>query len=243
MAKQLYDYWFVQFDFPNEDGRPYKSSGGDMVWNDSFKREIPKKWTVVKFKDLCSIKRGASPRPIDSYMDSTHTGMPWTKISDATNSTSPFITNIKDHIKIDGVSKSVRVTPNTLIVSNSATPGIPKFIQIEACVHDGWLILSNYNPTWKYYLFYVISALRQSLVHMASGSIFKNLKTDYLKNFICIKPDKEVIDAFHSRMNVIMNEILICQKETERLTKQRDELLPLLMNGQVEVVNYDLLHD
>ena len=147
MAKLLYDYWFVQFDFPNEEGKPYKSSGGAMMWNDKLKREIPQGWDSSMLQSICTIKRGASPRPIDDFMDESHKGMPWVKISDATNSNSPFMTTIKEHIILDGVPKSVKVIPNTLIVSNSATPGIPKFIQIEACVHDGWLVLTDYQET------------------------------------------------------------------------------------------------
>ena len=145
MAKLLYDYWFVQFDFPDENGKPYKSSGGKMVWNDELKREIPAGWTAVQFQEICEVKRGASPRPIDAYMDPTNSGMPWVKISDATTNDSPFLLKIKESIILKGVSKSVRVYPGMLIVSNSATPGIPKFIQLDACVHDGWLILDNYS--------------------------------------------------------------------------------------------------
>ena len=239
MAKQLYDYWFVQFDFPNEEGKPYKSSGGAMVWNEKLKREIPQGWDSSMLQSICTIKRGASPRPIDDFMDESHKGMPWVKISDATNSNSPFMTTIKEHIILDGVPKSVKVIPNTLIVSNSATPGIPKFIQIEACVHDGWLVLTDYQEIYKYYLYYVIKMIRHNLLHIASGSIFKNLKTDYLKEFICITPSTEILSKYHNLVKPIMQEIFLLQRDTEVLTKQRDELLPLLMNGQASV-NYHL---
>ena len=242
MAKQLYDYWFVQFDFPNEEGKPYKSSGGAMVWNEKLKREIPQGWDSSMLQSICTIKRGASPRPIDDFMDESHKGMPWVKISDATNSNSPFMTTIKEHIILDGVPKSVKVIPNTLIVSNSATPGIPKFIQIEACVHDGWLVLTDYQEIYKYYLYYVIKMIRHNLLHIASGSIFKNLKTDYLKEFICITPSTEILSKYHNLVKPIMQEILLLQRDTEVLTKQRDELLPLLMNGQA-TVNYHLSDD
>ena len=242
MAKQLYDYWFVQFDFPNEEGKPYKSSGGAMVWNEKLKREIPQGWDSSMLQSICTIKRGASPRPIDDFMDESHKGMPWVKISDATNSNSPFMTTIKEHIILDGVPKSVKVIPNTLIVSNSATPGIPKFIQIEACVHDGWLVLTDYQEIYKYYLYYVIKMIRHNLLHIASGSIFKNLKTDYLKEFICITPSTEILSKYHNLVKPIMQEILLLQRDTEVLTKQRDELLPLLMNGQASV-NYHLSDD
>lgn len=233
MAKTIYDYWFLQFEFPNEEGKPYKSSGGKMVWNEELKREIPEGWEVVEFQNLCNIRRGASPRPINEYMDETGDGMPWVKISDATCNESPFMTQIKECIVMNGISKSVRVKPDTLIVSNSATPGIPKFIQIDACVHDGWLVLDNYEEYYKYYLFYVIKMVRNNLLNVASGSIFKNLKTDYLKEYKCINPNTDLLIKFNDIIKQIMQKILKTQIESEELTSLRDYLLPLLMNGQV----------
>jgi type I restriction enzyme S subunit len=244
MAKQLYDYWFVQFDFPDENGRPYKSSGGKMVWNEKLKREIPYDWNVLEFQDICSIKRGASPRPIDAFMDSSKTGIRWLKISDATCDMSPFITEIKEYIITEGIKKSVYVTPGTLVVSNSATPGIPKFLQVEACVHDGWLVLDSYRSCLRYYIFYFIKMVRDSLVHLATGSVFKNLNTDYLKEHLILLPTDDVLYSFESKVSQIMGCLLNAQQQIHSLTKQRDELLPLLMNGQVSVtppaVNCDL---
>lgn len=235
MAKRLYDYWFVQFDFPNAEGKPYKSSGGKMVYNATLKREIPEGWEVVQFQNLCNIKRGASPRPIDDFMDKTKMGMPWVKISDATSADSPFLTHIKEFIIKDGVSKSVHVIPGTLIVSNSASPGIPKFIQIDACVHDGWLVITDYDSNYKFYLYYTIEILRSNLLKLANGSIFKNLKTDYLKEYACVNPNKDVLCSFHKQVSKLMRLLLVSVKEIEKLTALRDKLLPLLMNGQVTV--------
>lgn len=240
MARQLYDYWFVQFDFPDENGRPYKSSGGKMVWNEKLKREIPDGWSATNFEHVCQINRGASPRPIDEFMDETHQGMPRLKISDATSCDSPFIHVIKEHIIEQGIKKSVTVLPDTLIVSNSATPGIPKFMGIKACVHDGWLVLTKYSTELKYYLFFAIQDLRTMLINTASGSVFKNLKTDYLKQAPLISPPKPIIDAFHVRISSIMDTININTKGIIDLQAKRDELLPLLMNGQVSVMQPEL---
>lgn len=235
MTKLLYDYWFVQFDFPNENGKPYKSSGGKMVWNDDLKREIPEGWDAAQLHNICNVNRGASPRPIDKYMDPTNNGMPWVKISDATSSSSPYLLTIKESIILEGVPKSVRVYPGTLIVSNSATPGIPKFIQIDACVHDGWLILSGYKPWYKYYLYFVIGMVRNSLLNIASGSIFKNLKTDYLKEYWCVSPPEHILKAFDKKILPLMEKIMYTEKENIDLTNLRNYLIPMLMNGQVKV--------
>ncbi len=235
MAKQLYDYWFVQFDFPDENGRPYKSSGGKMVWNEKLKREIPEKWTIHQIQEICTVRRGASPRPIDDFMDESHSGMPWLKISDATNDKSPFVLNIKEHIINAGISKSVEITEGTLVITNSATPGLPKFIQKRCCVHDGWLVITEYSDILKFYLYYSIEQMRHSLELMASGSIFKNLRTDYLQQYQIVVPPNQCLKNFEGIIEPIMNGALNTLKENDALTKQRDELLPLLMNGQVSV--------
>ena len=96
MAKQIYDYWFVQFDFPDENGKPYKSSGGKMVWNEDLKREIPEDWEVKRLENVIKVNRGGSPRPIDEFLSDI--GLHWLKISDATVSSSPFILDTKEFI-------------------------------------------------------------------------------------------------------------------------------------------------
>lgn len=235
MAKDIYDYWFVQFDFPDENGKPYKSSGGKMVWNEELKREIPEGWKCGPLQNICNIHRGASPRPIDSYMDVSKKGIPWVKISDATCDSSPFLIQTKEYIKPEGVKKSVIVYPGTLIVSNSATPGIPKFMDIDACVHDGWLVIDGYRSSYRYYLYYLMQNIRNSLLNIASGSVFKNLKTDYLKEYLCFVPSEEILIKFDNTIAPIMNLLLNMLRETKELASLRDFLLPLLMNGQVKI--------
>ena len=95
-------------------------------------------WRKAAFKEFCDITRGASPRPIHDYLGAE--GMPWIKIADATAESSRYITKTKEKIKLDGVRASVEVFPGDLILSNSATPGLPKFLKINACIHDGWMV-------------------------------------------------------------------------------------------------------
>lgn len=226
-VKLLFDYWFLQFKYPSNLG------DNKLIWNKQLKQEIPEKWEVVEFQDLCRVRRGASPRPIDDYMDETNRGIPWIKISDASNSKTPYLTVIKESIIPEGKAKSVFVTPDTLIVSNSATPGIPKFVELDACVHDGWLIVDEYKENLRYYLYFIIKMVRETLLNIASGSVFKNLKTDYLKEFKCIKPTDDILDAFYEKVHPMMKQILANEKEILQLTKARDSLFPMLMNGQV----------
>ena len=182
MSKTLYDYWFVQFEFPDADGKPYKSSGGKMVWNEELRREIPEGWEVKDLGEAINIIRGASPRPIDDFLSSA--GVPWIKISDATKTDNRFIIETKQFIIHEGALNSRCVSPNTLILSNSASPAIPRLAKINACVHDGWLVIDKYlgglTPEFMYHFF---EYERPRIICLGSGSIFKNLKTDYLKEF------------------------------------------------------------
>ena len=139
-------------------------------------------WKTYKLGDLCNIHRGASPRPIQKFLSDK--GQPWVKISDATSDSSRFISTTKEFIIEDGIKHSVIVTPGTLIVSNSATPGLPKIMKIEACVHDGWLIIDQIRDcVLKEYLYYSFINIRRNLSNQANGSVFQNLKTEIVKNF------------------------------------------------------------
>ncbi len=179
-------------------------------------------WKEVKIGDVCSVKRGASPRPIQNFM--CKNGMPWVKIADATRSNSRYIYSTEEFITEAGVPKSRTVTPGTLIVSNSATPGLPKIMGITGCVHDGWLIINDFNGVLKEYMYYKFIDIRRVLSNQANGSVFMNLKTDIVKDFPIKVPsiqEQEVIVAF---LNNIDAKIECNQKICENLEAQAQAL-------------------
>ena len=150
---------------------------------------VSMEWKEVRLGDVCSIQRGASPRPIQKFISKE--GMPWVKIADATGISSRYISSTSEYIIKEGVSKSRIVHPGDLIVSNSATPGLPKFMAIEACVHDGWLIIRDLDGIDKVFLYYVFINIRRRLSNQANGSVFMNLKTDIVKDFVIKLPTLE----------------------------------------------------
>ena len=232
LAKTIYDYWFVQFDFPDKNGKPYKSSGGKMVWNEALKREIPEGWDVGTVGNFVEIHRGASPRPIQNFL--SEKGLRWLKISDATNSPTPFIVEIEDHICEEGLSKTIALKAGDLVLSNSASPGIPKFVGVDTCIHDGWLYFPQSQVSYEFlYLFF--DKIRSSLIPQGNGSVFKNLKTDILKMFPMLKPAQSVLTQFDKEIKPIFANIRIEVETINEFTMQRDTLLPLLMNGQVSI--------
>ena len=136
-------------------------------------------WRECEFTAFCDIRRGASPRPIHEWISKE--GIPWIKISDASAAGSRFIQHTKERIRPDGSSKSVSVFPGDLILSNSATPGIPKFVGIEACIHDGWLLLRDFRRIDKLFCYYLLQVERPRILRQGSGTVFTNLKTEILK--------------------------------------------------------------
>ncbi|WP_081624153.1 restriction endonuclease subunit S [Arthrobacter sp. 135MFCol5.1] len=142
--------------------------------------KLPEGWERKRVDELCRVTRGASPRPIHEWI--APAGTPWVKIADATSDPSKYITKTREFIRNEGRSKSVVVYPGDLILSNSATPGIPKFLGIEACIHDGWLLLRDLLDVDPMFLYYVFLNDRKDLAGQGNGSIFTNLKTDIVKS-------------------------------------------------------------
>ncbi|MFJ6280459.1 restriction endonuclease subunit S [Arthrobacter subterraneus] len=152
--------------------------------------DSPTGWPRKRVDEVCTVTRGASPRPIHEWISSS--GTPWVKIADATADPSKFITKTKEFIRDEGRSRSVVVRPGDLILSNSATPGIPKFLAIEACIHDGWLLLRDLDGIDAMYFYYVFLGDRKALAGQGNGSIFTNLKTDIVKRHtLFVPPMKE----------------------------------------------------
>lgn len=231
LAQTLFKRWFIDFEFPNENGEPYKSSGGEMV--EIELGEIPKGWEVKRLKEILTIKRGGSPRPIHDFM--AETGLPWVKISDATALNSPFLFSTKEFIKVEGLRKTVLLKKGCLILSNSATPGLPKFLELDACIHDGWLHFENIQQLTYNYLYLLFISIRLDLIGQGNGSIFINLKTDILKEYRINVPTRNILDKFSNLIDPIFDKIKNVSSEIIQLTNLRDTLLPKLISGELEV--------
>lgn len=174
-------------------------------------------WSEILLKDICDITRGASPRPIHDFMTEDMDGIPWVKISDATASNTRFIESTKGFIKKEGKNKSVSVISGDLIVSNSATPGLPKIMGIDACIHDGWLLLRNLNGVHKEFLFYLLTNDRKQIVSQGTGTVFTNLKTDILKNHQIKLPPISEQEEIASFLGSVDDKIELNQKMNKSL--------------------------
>jgi type I restriction enzyme, S subunit len=239
MARALFKSWFVDFDPVRA-----KAEGRDpglpkplvdlfpACLVDSELGQIPEGWQVKTLSQICRLGRGASPRPINEYMNGD---VPWVKIADATDAGGPFLFETKEKVTNAGAEMSVAVMPGDLILSNSATCGIPMFVELHGCIHDGWLWFRDLQSISKIYLFHVLAELAGHLVQIADGSVQKNLNTTLVGQQNVLVPPKALVDAFdvHAmgwfammRQNGLQSRILAAL---------RDALLPKLISGELRI--------
>ena len=240
MAKQLYDYWFVQFDFPNEEGKPYKSSGGKMEWNDKLKREIPKGWEVVHLAAFADIKNGATPstaNPLNYGGD-----IVWITPKDLSDQKSKFVYRGERNISQLGYdSCSTNLLPaNSVLLSSRAPIGLVSIAMTELCTNQGFKNLIPHDDKDSLYLYYYIKHHVKQIEQLGTGTTFKEVSREDLCKFPILTPSNtRGYTQWVGVMTQIANKQFILTKEVESLTKQREELLPLLMNGQVSPLNSD----
>lgn len=230
MARQLYDYWFVQFDFPNENGKPYKSNGGKMVWNEKLKRNIPNKWNNGILSNIANITMGQSPDGSSYnengngtifYQGSTDFGIRFPSIRKYTTAPSRFA-------KKGDILMSVRAPVGAMNIANN-----------DCCIGRGLTSLSSKVGSTTH-LYYILDDLRMKFENINSaGTTFGALTKDGLYGLPVVVPSVDIIKQFEDICKPIFDKQMCIGEEINALTKQRDELLPLLMNGQA-TVNYHL---
>ena len=227
LAKQIYDYWFVQFDFPDENGRPYKSSGGKMVWNEKLKRIIPNEWNAGSFSEIANITMGQSPdgssyneegKGSIFYQGSTDFGIRFPSVRMYTTSPSRFA-------KKGDILMSVRAPVGAVNIANT-----------DCCIGRGLSAINSKIGSISY-IFYVIHYLKVRFDNLnAAGTTFGAITKDELFSLPVVIPPAYIIEQFESICRPIFDKQMQIGFEISDLTKQRDELLPLLMNGQVTIV-------
>lgn len=186
------------------------------------KQNLPQGWYLKKLGALVDVKRGASPRPIDQYM--AKEGLPWLKISDATNAKSPYILDVKECIKEEGLSGTVYRHTGDLVLSNSASPGLPKFLGIDSCIHDGWLYFDNSSIPLEY-LYLTFLYIRKDLVAEGNGAVFINLNTEILKEWEVIQPDKKTMESFCDSVTTLFLLIKTIAKEIQKQNQSQSLLM------------------
>lgn len=248
MARQLYDYWFVQFDFPDENGRPYKTSGGKMVWNEKLKREIPIGWSAVSVNDISDNQRGVS----FDKSDITENGIQVLRgnnIEDNHYVSDSNIVIIPE--KLVSPEQHIKKYDIIMTMSSGSKDHVGKCMQFQFdSIHTFGAFLNRFRPTkHPHYLFLFLSSpyFKQKVKSLCNGTGINNLTYKNFNDMVLPLGNSTVMQKFDTIVSDLFERIGINDQEIEQLVKQRDELLPLLMNGQVSVmpreVNCDLSHD
>ena len=238
MAKQLYDYWFVQFDFPDAEGKPYKSSGGKMVYNDKLKREIPEGWECGSLLDIATFTNGlACQKHRPSNIDHS---LPIIKIREMRTGTD----NDSERVSSE-IPESVKVYNGDILFSWSASLEVMLWAGGNGGLNQHIFKVTSANEFPKSFYFYQVLNYVSVFKQMAEArkTTMGHITQEHLmQSVIAIPKNKSITALFEDKLEPIFNQIIVKQESIQNLIKLRNELLPLLINGQVSVgaVNYDL---
>ncbi len=226
MAKTLYDFWFVQFDFPDKNGKPYKSSGGKMVWNNELKREIPEGWEIRELSDIANITMGQSP-PGESYNENgegiiffqgcTDFGRRFPAVRKYTTQPTRFA-------EAGDILLSVRAPVGTMNIAN-----------VDCCIGRGLAALNSKTGCIAY-LYGVMADFKQVFDRRnVDGTTFGSITKEDLFSLKVIKPTDPILEKFQKTLSAAFEKQDLIETENQQLSTLRDWLLPMLMNGQVKV--------
>lgn len=226
MAKRLYDYWFVQYDFPDKNGHPYKTTGGPMTYSPTLKRQIPLGWDDGVLSDIANITMGQSPdgasynedgEGMIFYQGSTDFGMRFPTVRQYTTAPTRFA-------KKGDILMSVRAPVGAVNIANT-----------DCCIGRGLSALNSKLGSLSH-LYFLIDVFKKTFENKNTvGTTFGSITKDELYALPVVIPDKNVIAQFEKMAKPIFDRQMKLGEESNRLTKLRDKLLPLLMNGQVVV--------
>lgn len=244
MAKTLYDYWFVQFDYPDKNRKPYKSSGGKMVWNEELKREIPEGWGVGKLTDCIELiidNRGKTPKKL---------GGDWSLEKESIIALSAKIVKEGKLVNLDQANKVSREMYNKwmptklqdgdVLMTSEAPAGEFYFIYgfKEYCLSQRLFAMrANKNVVVPSYFYYELSKghAYSQIMGSLSGSTVFGIRQDVLRDINILVPNLSIQAKFDSIVIPLMEKIKNHDFQNQKLTELRDWLLPMLMNGQVKV--------
>jgi type I restriction enzyme S subunit len=214
MAKALYDYWFVQFDFPDKNGKPYKSSGGKMVWNDELKREIPVDWEMVLLSDLLNVVTGKKDANF-----ATNNGI------------FPFFTCGEEVLLCDEFAFDGKA----ILVAGNGNFNVKLFNGKFNAYQRTYVLIPNDE---KFYtvIFYALKKQLKKLTNSSAGSIIKFITKGDVENISLVLPKEMYNHSFlFNKLNLLTASIERNNQENQKLSELRDWLLPMLMNGQISI--------
>lgn len=228
MAKTLYDYWFVQFDFPNEHSKPYKSSGGKMVYNTELKREIPEGWVVKTLLDIATYINGFA---CQNYRPTNEDYLPVIKIREMRDG----ITESTEKVKADIPDKLI-VNDGDVLFSWSASLEVMIWSGGKGGLNQHIFKVTSKKYPRSFYYYQLIWYLQHfKMIAELRKTTMGHITQDHLKQSRIVIPPIEIVNELDKKLFPIQEKQILLHKQNQQLSELRDWLLPMLMNGQVTV--------
>lgn len=241
MAKTIYDYWFVQYDFPDENGKPYRTSGGEMVWNEQLKRKIPKGWETKNIQEICAVVDCLhSKKPDLSFESENYYLLQLDNLVDMglLDLSNKYYVSANDYA---AWTSKIEVRCGDLVITNAGRVGdiarIPEGIICGIGRNMTAIRAVNVDPIFMYYFFASSDMKAQIKSNTDTGSFFGSLNVRGIKQLIMPIPSKEseIMNRFIDIVRPIRENLEMVAQQSQELSKLRDWLLPMLMNGQARV--------
>lgn len=230
MAKTLYDYWFVQFDFPNAQGKPYKSSGGKMVYNETLKRAIPEGWEVKSLYKIADFINGLACqkfRPDNEYDDF----LPVIKIREMNDGKN----NNTERARVNIPEKNI-INDGDVLFAWSASLDVKIWTEGKGALNQHIFKVVSKDFPRSFYYFELLNYLKHfKMMAELRKTTMGHITIDHLKTSYISIPPKNLIEKLDNKLNILIERIIINKKQNQELSSLRDWLLPMLMNGQVTV--------
>ncbi len=198
-AQAIYKQWFVEFEFPDENGKPYKSNGGEMVWNEELEKEIPKGWAVISVKEFCKeMKSGGTPsRDNNNYWNSRD--IPWLKTGEVCNR---VLVKAEEYISDEGCknSSAKKLPINTVLIAmygEGKTKGQAGYLRFEATTNQACCAMICNNEFDSTFLYYFLRINQSEIANLANGGAQPNLSKELIENFRIISPNSKDICKHH----------------------------------------------
>lgn len=238
MAKTIYDYWFLQFEFPNEEGKPYKSSGGKMVWNEELKREIPEGWEVSDLSKYINVIRGVAYDTEDITNQETAGYIPLLKSNNLQNDR--LILDDIVYVKKENVAEDQILENNSIFVtmSSGSTEHVGKTAIIfydMPYTYGAFCSKIDIKPKYRGFIsmFFLSDYFKKKIRTIVVGTSIKNINNSHLTGNTLAFPNEDILGKFEKIIAPIFDKEGEIIKENQELASLRDFLLPMLMNGQI----------
>jgi type I restriction enzyme, S subunit len=234
MANNLYEFWFVQFDFPNANGKPYKTSGGKMVYNPTLKREIPDGWEATTVGKISKTELGGTPSTaVDEYWQNAD--IPW--LSSAETASFPIITS-EQKITQKGIDNSAAtLLPKGTVVISIVRYIRPSILGIDAATNQSVVGIKECKRLKSSFIYPYFCSEVPRLMGLRTGAQQPHINKGVIENSPIVIPSEKVLLEYYKTADPLFEKIMNLAFQSYELMQLRDWLLPMLMNGQVTVTS------